>query len=63
MNSAWVTERFALTALDYPIPQRANRLDFMLGALTPLGAERFAQMRTRRSSALGSPRRRFSVWA
>jgi len=34
MNSPWVTERLALTALDYPIPQRANRLDFMLGALT-----------------------------
>ncbi len=34
MNSAWVTERLALTALDHPIPQRANRLDFMLGALT-----------------------------
>ncbi|GIW53154.1 MAG: hypothetical protein KatS3mg081_2509 [Gemmatimonadales bacterium] len=29
-----VAERLALTALDYPIPARANRLDFMLGALT-----------------------------
>lgn len=29
-----VTERLALGALDYPIPARANRLDFMLGALT-----------------------------
>ena len=34
MNNSWLTERFALGALDYPIPQRANRLDFMLGALT-----------------------------
>lgn len=29
-----VAERLALGALDYPIPTRANRLDFMLGALT-----------------------------
>lgn len=34
MTSAWVRERLALTALDYPIPARSNRLDFMLGALT-----------------------------
>jgi ubiquinol-cytochrome c reductase cytochrome b subunit len=34
MTSSWLGERFALTALDYPIPARANRLDFMLGALT-----------------------------
>ncbi|OLE65310.1 MAG: hypothetical protein AUG03_05400 [Acidobacteria bacterium 13_1_20CM_2_68_14] len=27
-------ERFALAALEYPIPARSNRLDFMLGALT-----------------------------
>lgn len=30
----WVQERFAIRALDYPVPARANRLDFMLGALT-----------------------------
>lgn len=30
----WVRERFALHALEYPIPARANRLDFMLGAVT-----------------------------
>src|SRR5262245_17088981 len=30
----WVSSRLALPALDYPIPARANRLDFMLGALT-----------------------------
>jgi len=29
-----VAQRLALGALDYPIPARANRLDFMLGALT-----------------------------
>jgi ubiquinol-cytochrome c reductase cytochrome b subunit len=29
-----LAERFALAALDYPVPARANRLDFMLGALT-----------------------------
>ena len=29
-----VESRLALRALDYPIPARANRLDFMLGALT-----------------------------
>src|SRR5438093_808174 len=34
MISAWVRERFALNALEYPIPARSNRLDFMLGALT-----------------------------
>src|SRR5216117_65014 len=34
MINAWVRERFALTALEYPIPARSNRLDFMLGALT-----------------------------
>jgi ubiquinol-cytochrome c reductase cytochrome b subunit len=36
MINAWVHERFALTALEYPIPARSNRLDFMLGALTLL---------------------------
>ncbi len=30
----WARERLALGALEYPIPARANRLDFMLGALT-----------------------------
>lgn len=34
MSSGWGRERFALSALEYPIPARANRLDFMLGALT-----------------------------
>ena len=34
MTNAWVRERFALGALEYPIPARSNRLDFMLGALT-----------------------------
>ncbi len=34
MINAWVRERFALSALEYPIPARSNRLDFMLGALT-----------------------------
>jgi len=34
MINAWLRERFALTALEYPIPARSNRLDFMLGALT-----------------------------
>lgn len=29
-----VTQRLALHALDYPTPARANRLDFVLGALT-----------------------------
>ncbi len=29
-----VAERLAVAALDYPVPARANRLDFMLGALT-----------------------------
>ncbi len=32
--AAWVRERFALPALEYRIPGRANRMDFMLGALT-----------------------------
>jgi ubiquinol-cytochrome c reductase cytochrome b subunit len=30
----WFTQRLALGALDYPTPARANRWDFMLGALT-----------------------------
>ena len=34
MSSLWLAERLGLHALDYPIPRRANRLDFMLGALT-----------------------------
>src|SRR6266545_1754118 len=34
MTNPWVRERFALAALEYPIPARSNRLDFMLGALT-----------------------------
>ena len=39
-----LAERLALHALDYPIPARANRLDFMLGtlaltALTLLGGQ------------------------
>jgi hypothetical protein len=34
MTNAWVRERFAFAALEYPIPARSNRLDFMLGALT-----------------------------
>lgn len=34
MTDGWVRDRFALAALEYPIPARANRLDFMLGALT-----------------------------
>ncbi len=29
-----VSERLALSALDYPVPEKANRLDFMLGGLT-----------------------------
>ncbi len=29
-----VSQRLALHGLDYPVPARANRLDFMLGALT-----------------------------
>jgi ubiquinol-cytochrome c reductase cytochrome b subunit len=29
-----IRERLALDALEYPVPARANRLDFMLGALT-----------------------------
>ncbi len=29
-----ISQRLALHALDYPVPARANRLDFMLGALT-----------------------------
>jgi ubiquinol-cytochrome c reductase cytochrome b subunit len=32
--AAWARERFALHALEYPVPAKANRLDFMLGALT-----------------------------
>jgi len=32
--AAWVRHRLALHALEYPIPARANRGDFMLGALT-----------------------------
>ncbi|MFZ5625137.1 MAG: cytochrome b N-terminal domain-containing protein [Gemmatimonadota bacterium] len=32
--SSPLAERLALRALEYPIPARANRLDFMLGALT-----------------------------
>jgi ubiquinol-cytochrome c reductase cytochrome b subunit len=34
MAESWTRERLALDALGYPIPARANRLDFMLGALT-----------------------------
>ncbi len=34
MTDGWVRDRFALAALEYPIPARANRLDFTLGALT-----------------------------
>lgn len=30
----WFRTRFALDAMDYPVPARANRLDFMIGALT-----------------------------
>lgn len=33
-TGTWLRERFALRALEYPVPARANRLDFMLGALT-----------------------------
>ncbi len=29
-----IAQRLALSAFDYPVPARANRLDFMLGALT-----------------------------
>jgi ubiquinol-cytochrome c reductase cytochrome b subunit len=29
-----IADRLALSALDYPVPARANRLDFMLGAMT-----------------------------
>ena len=29
-----ISQRLALNALDYPVPARASRLDFMLGALT-----------------------------
>jgi ubiquinol-cytochrome c reductase cytochrome b subunit len=32
--ATWARERFALHALEYPVPARANRLDFMLGVLT-----------------------------
>jgi len=34
MNRNVISRRLALQALQYPIPARANRLDFMLGALT-----------------------------
>ncbi len=34
MTSGWAGERFALAVLEYPIPARSNRVDFMLGALT-----------------------------
>ena len=30
----WVRSRFALRAMEYPVPARANRVDFMAGALT-----------------------------
>jgi ubiquinol-cytochrome c reductase cytochrome b subunit len=33
-NRGVLEERLALDALNYPIPARANRLDFMLGAMT-----------------------------
>jgi len=33
-KEGWFRERFAQSALEYPVPARANRLDFMLGALT-----------------------------
>ncbi len=33
-SSGWFRSRFALHALEYLVPARANRLDFMLGALT-----------------------------
>ncbi len=33
-RAGWFRERFAQSALEYPVPARANRLDFMLGALT-----------------------------
>lgn len=33
-QQTWLQERFATGALDYPVPARSNRLDFMLGALT-----------------------------
>lgn len=32
--SGWFRSRFAFRALEYPVPARASRLDFMLGALT-----------------------------
>ncbi|HET9064301.1 MAG TPA: cytochrome b N-terminal domain-containing protein [Gemmatimonadales bacterium] len=31
---SWWRERFAMGALEYPVPARSNRIDFMLGALT-----------------------------
>lgn len=34
LGSGVVAERLGLKGLDYPVPARANRLDFMLGALT-----------------------------
>lgn len=33
-GSHWFAERFATQALQYPIPARANQIDFMLGTLT-----------------------------
>lgn len=33
-RTGWFRERFAQSALEYPVPARANRIDFMLGALT-----------------------------
>lgn len=30
----WLRSRFGARALDYPVPARANQLDFMIGALT-----------------------------
>ncbi len=34
--------RLGLHGLDYPVPARANRLDFMLGALTLVSLTRLA---------------------
>jgi quinol-cytochrome oxidoreductase complex cytochrome b subunit len=33
-HQGWFAERFAARALEYEVPARANRLDFMLGGLT-----------------------------
>ena len=33
-SHGWLRQRLALEASDYPVPARANRLDFMLGGLT-----------------------------